>query len=118
MYILSVLDASGQIPRGIFTGNLMDLGNYHQCLALHHALEDIGSIDGKFCLINIPLGPLTEMPWFKLELNTTKILPEIVRRLKFYQRLQIVQMSMTEEVDVRYLIFYAIHISSEMTIIH
>lgn len=42
-----------RIPRGMFEGNLVDLGNYPQCLAIHETMENM-SIEGKYCIINVP----------------------------------------------------------------
>ncbi|XP_069356453.1 nose resistant to fluoxetine protein 6-like [Maniola hyperantus] len=49
------LDAGIRIPRGIFLGNLVDLGNYPQCLGIHENVDDM-SIEGKFCLIRVPIN--------------------------------------------------------------
>ncbi|GBP20422.1 Nose resistant to fluoxetine protein 6 [Eumeta japonica] len=39
-FALPFLDAGFRVPRGILEGNLVDLGNYHQCLAIRQNIED------------------------------------------------------------------------------
>jgi hypothetical protein len=46
-----VADATGKIPAGIFEGNLLNLGNMDECLAVK-ADEDNGTFTGKYCLVN------------------------------------------------------------------
>ncbi|KAJ0175782.1 hypothetical protein K1T71_008941 [Dendrolimus kikuchii] len=112
--LLEFLDAGIRTPRGIFTGNFMDLGNYYQCLALHRSSE-VGAISGKYCLMNIPLSqgnltlpelsqfperleiPLPDTPWFELGTNTRMISQDTVRRWKLYQRMKILKTSVTVE---------------------
>lgn len=52
--IISVLDASARIPRGILLGNLQDLGNYDQCLNINEYLDSI-NIQGKYCMTELPV---------------------------------------------------------------
>lgn len=54
MVFFSVLDAGIKIPRGITSFNLVDLGNYFQCLDIGEDFED-RTIDGKYCMISVPL---------------------------------------------------------------
>ncbi|XP_034827096.1 nose resistant to fluoxetine protein 6-like [Maniola hyperantus] len=49
------LDAGMRVPRGILQGNLVDLGNYLQCLGIHENVNDM-SIEGKFCMIRVPMN--------------------------------------------------------------
>nr|XP_034827099.1 nose resistant to fluoxetine protein 6-like [Maniola hyperantus] len=49
------LDAGMRVPRGILLGNLVDLGNYPQCLGIHENVDDM-SIEGKFCKIRVPVN--------------------------------------------------------------
>ncbi|KAG7305905.1 hypothetical protein JYU34_008457 [Plutella xylostella] len=51
---LKFLDAGIKIPRGITSFNLVDLGNYFQCLDIGEDFED-RTIDGKYCMISVPL---------------------------------------------------------------
>ncbi|XP_069356346.1 nose resistant to fluoxetine protein 6-like [Maniola hyperantus] len=48
-------DAGMRVPRGMFLGNLVDLGNYPQCLGIHGNVDDM-SIEGKFCMIRVPMN--------------------------------------------------------------
>ncbi|XP_061705725.1 nose resistant to fluoxetine protein 6-like isoform X2 [Cydia pomonella] len=48
------LDAGIRLPRGILQGNFVDLGYYHQCLAISENFEP-SDIEGKYCMINIPM---------------------------------------------------------------
>nr|XP_032515089.1 nose resistant to fluoxetine protein 6-like [Danaus plexippus plexippus] len=52
------LDAGIRIPKGFLWGNIVDMGNYHQCLAIS---DDIVQppVEGKYCLIGIPLFEIT-----------------------------------------------------------
>lgn len=53
------LDAGIRTPRGIVEGNLVDLGNYHQCLHIQHKTENSGElIEGKYCTVRVPLYQL------------------------------------------------------------
>lgn len=55
-----MLDASSKIPSGILAGNLEDLGNFDECLAIKEKVNDnIGVIYGKYCQLSIPLQLLT-----------------------------------------------------------
>ncbi|PZC80938.1 hypothetical protein B5X24_HaOG213707 [Helicoverpa armigera] len=53
--LFEFFDASFRTPRGILTGNVMDFGNYHQCLRINQEIP--GSVvEGKYCMINLPLN--------------------------------------------------------------
>lgn len=49
------MDAGIRTPRGVLTGNLMDLGNYYQCLNINEEIPN-SVIEGKYCLIDLPLN--------------------------------------------------------------
>ncbi|KOB65664.1 Uncharacterized protein OBRU01_22304, partial [Operophtera brumata] len=49
-----IFDASARIPRGFMQGNLVDLGDYYQCLGINHRAGDL-QIEGKYCSILIDL---------------------------------------------------------------
>ncbi|KAH8274711.1 hypothetical protein KR026_001879, partial [Drosophila bipectinata] len=57
LWALKVIDSWGSLPSGIFTGNLIDLGNYDECLGINHAVTSSHSIKGKYCLSRVPLAP-------------------------------------------------------------
>ncbi|XP_032515547.2 O-acyltransferase like protein-like [Danaus plexippus] len=50
------VDAGLRIPKGILQGNLKDYGNYHQCLGIHQDVSEDMQIQGKFCLISVPVN--------------------------------------------------------------
>ncbi|XP_052741526.1 nose resistant to fluoxetine protein 6-like [Bicyclus anynana] len=52
-------DATGKIPTGFLSGNLADLGDYHQCLGIRHVDRDM-EIDGKYCMMQYPLKQMQE----------------------------------------------------------
>lgn len=47
-------DAWGNVPSGIFSGNLFDFGNFDQCLNLQHSTDSVGKIFGQHCTLMIP----------------------------------------------------------------
>lgn len=48
------------MPRGILQGNLLDLGNYRQCLGINTEINDM-VFEGKYCQINIGLSDLMNL---------------------------------------------------------
>lgn len=48
-----MFDLWSKFQSGVFNGNLIDLGNYDQCLAFSHQskLENVNEIKGQYCLI-------------------------------------------------------------------
>ncbi|KAI8422371.1 hypothetical protein MSG28_006231 [Choristoneura fumiferana] len=81
-------DASFRIPQGLLTGNLVNLGNYDQCLRINQETES-GRIQGKYCMIgftgqeeiDIPL--LSEQSWSEQlawrKLNISEITKELTK---------------------------------------
>ncbi|XP_072938950.1 O-acyltransferase like protein-like isoform X1 [Epargyreus clarus] len=55
------LDAGIKVPNGIFIGNNVHLGNYHQCLGIHHNAQDM-EIEGKYCMIQVPGNQSFHLP--------------------------------------------------------
>ncbi|CAH0392931.1 unnamed protein product [Bemisia tabaci] len=52
-WALQMLDASSKIPSGLLFGNVVDLGNYDECLAIRSdGFTDHGHSLGKYCLIS------------------------------------------------------------------
>lgn len=47
-------DAWGNIPSGIFSGNVYDFGSFDQCLNFEHYNEVSGEIIGQHCTLLIP----------------------------------------------------------------
>ncbi|XP_026732981.1 nose resistant to fluoxetine protein 6-like [Trichoplusia ni] len=61
LLLLQFADAGLRTPRGILTGNTIDLGNYHQCLGIDHQLEEM-HIQGKYCSIEVPFDQQLHLP--------------------------------------------------------
>ncbi|EDV44675.1 uncharacterized protein Dana_GF20203 [Drosophila ananassae] len=57
LWALKVIDSWGFLPSGILTGNLIDLGNYDECLSINHAVTSSHSVKGKYCFSRYPLAP-------------------------------------------------------------
>lgn len=57
----TVLDSSSKLPSGILSGNLVDFGNFDQCLAISRTIETsllpFHKIKGKYCLGDVKLTP-------------------------------------------------------------
>lgn len=47
---LSVFDAWGKIPSGVFSGNKYALGNFDQCLETREDLGSVGNFIGQYCI--------------------------------------------------------------------
>lgn len=99
------MDAGIRTPRGVLTGNLLDFGNYYQCLKINEEVPD-SVIEGKYCRISLPLNQtwpslptLPELPdgfpeswpedWPQIPLPETnprrmKLKESVVQRLKEY----------------------------------
>ncbi|KAH9642829.1 hypothetical protein HF086_008460 [Spodoptera exigua] len=61
MLLLQFSDAGIRMPRGVLTGNPVDMGNYHQCLGIDHQLPDM-HIEGKYCSILVPVNQTLHLP--------------------------------------------------------
>ncbi|CAH0581524.1 unnamed protein product [Chrysodeixis includens] len=61
LLLLQFADSGLRTPRGILTGNSVDLGNYHQCLGIDHQLEEM-HIQGKYCSIGVPFDQEFHLP--------------------------------------------------------
>ncbi|CAH0581529.1 unnamed protein product [Chrysodeixis includens] len=61
MLLFQFLDAGARVPKGILTGNMVDLGNYHQCLGINLQLEQM-HIQGKYCSILVPFSQNIALP--------------------------------------------------------
>ncbi|XP_017055197.1 nose resistant to fluoxetine protein 6 [Drosophila ficusphila] len=57
VWALKMIDSWGSLPSGILTGNLIDLGNYDECMGVDHAVTTSHSIRGKYCLARFRLAP-------------------------------------------------------------
>jgi len=52
-----VIDSWGSLPSGILYGNLIDLGNFDECLGIDHFVNSSHSVQGQYCLARFPLAP-------------------------------------------------------------
>lgn len=75
------------MPRGILQGNLIDLGNYHQCLGINREIDDM-VIDGKYCQINIGLSDLANIEGTTELDNVIEAFETIKDEVNLYNTLQ------------------------------
>ncbi|XP_017110942.1 nose resistant to fluoxetine protein 6 [Drosophila elegans] len=57
VWALKMIDSWGTLPSGILYGNLIDLGNFDECLGIEHSVTTSHSVQGKYCLARIALAP-------------------------------------------------------------
>lgn len=59
-----MIDAWGKIPAGVFYGNLLEFGNFDECLSVQHNsnIENIGDIMGQYCIARVDITNLTSVP--------------------------------------------------------
>lgn len=55
MFKFAVIEAGLRLPKGVTQGNLLDLGNYQQCLGINKKIEHM-TIKGKYCRISVGLN--------------------------------------------------------------
>lgn len=48
-YSFTVADAWGKLPSGILSGNIIELGNYDQCLKIREQMENDDLFQGQYC---------------------------------------------------------------------
>ncbi|XP_038210028.1 O-acyltransferase like protein-like [Zerene cesonia] len=53
-WALPFLDATAKPPSGILTLNLHEYGDYFECLAIDHSIDDV-HLQGKYCIVGVPL---------------------------------------------------------------
>ncbi|XP_022209524.2 nose resistant to fluoxetine protein 6-like [Drosophila obscura] len=56
LWALKMIDAWGSIPSGLLYGNVMDLGNFDECVKISKEITSSHSINGKYCFINVPIA--------------------------------------------------------------
>lgn len=84
---ISVIDAGIRIPRGILQGNLVDLGNYHQCLGINKQKDDM-VIEGKYCQIKIGLSQLENLGGNNEWENINESIDSIKDKIHLYKRIR------------------------------
>ncbi|XP_046965866.1 nose resistant to fluoxetine protein 6-like [Vanessa cardui] len=100
---MQFIDASGKIPSGILVGNLADLGSYHQCLNIQYLADEL-DVQGKYCLIHVPLNQNTKMDnsqildfgkkWSRLDNYTSKAITRSINLKKLAHLLSGTEYSM------------------------
>jgi len=50
-----VIDSWGTFPNGLLYGNVIDMGNYDECIGINKAIPDNYKIKGKYCFAKISL---------------------------------------------------------------
>ncbi|XP_034117935.1 nose resistant to fluoxetine protein 6-like [Drosophila albomicans] len=58
MWSIKMIDAWGSKPAGILSLNIIDLGNYEQCININQLIATNHAIKGKYCMAEIPFGKM------------------------------------------------------------
>lgn len=71
-----MIDASAKIPNGIYEGNLVDYGNFEECLSVK---DDERSIRGQHCMLKLQIPQkifnlLTNDSKFKINLLNARVI--------------------------------------------
>ncbi|XP_035216417.1 nose resistant to fluoxetine protein 6-like isoform X2 [Stegodyphus dumicola] len=78
--LITVLDADGKIPSGIFLGNLLWMGNYDECLSVHtsYVVNASEGFSGLYCISewNISVPKSFSLPVQQLPIKTGLCLPD------------------------------------------
>ncbi|XP_026315720.1 nose resistant to fluoxetine protein 6-like [Hyposmocoma kahamanoa] len=84
---MTFLEAGPRIPRGILQFNLLDLGNYRQCLGINREVDDM-VIDGKYCLVRTGSPGLASLgDTIELE-NINKAAENLKDKINSFQRIR------------------------------
>ncbi|XP_016995340.2 nose resistant to fluoxetine protein 6 [Drosophila takahashii] len=58
IWALKMIDSWGSLPSGILSGNLIDLGNFDECLGIDHPVANSSRrVQGKYCLARFEVAP-------------------------------------------------------------
>ncbi|XP_001955420.3 nose resistant to fluoxetine protein 6 [Drosophila ananassae] len=60
-WALKMIDSWGSFPSGVLYGTFYDLGNFDECLKVHHEISSSQTILGKYCFMGIPIKDVTEI---------------------------------------------------------
>ncbi|XP_061380661.1 uncharacterized protein LOC116768464 [Danaus plexippus] len=99
--LFEFLDAGLRIPKGIVLGNTVDFGNYHQCIGINRNLDDT-SIEGKYCVIEVPLNQSFSSYKYKINYFDPKFmdLDESVKsKLREYEHMKITGFKLLDGMD-------------------
>lgn len=55
----------------MLTGTTTDFGNYNQCLDISDTYQNDTTIDGKYCMVKVPLNQTLEFPFEIPDFNFT-----------------------------------------------
>lgn len=92
----AVLDAGIRIPRGILMGNVLDMGNYYQCIRINENIPN-SIIEGKYCSISVPLdfwysltmlAGSSEFLWRDADPNKFPLDKDMLYRIKMFRELK------------------------------
>ncbi|KAH8415320.1 hypothetical protein KR222_003250 [Zaprionus bogoriensis] len=54
LWALRMIDSWGSIPSGILTLNVLDLGNFNECVKISKAVSSSHTVNGKYCFAEMP----------------------------------------------------------------
>ncbi|XP_002137010.2 nose resistant to fluoxetine protein 6-like isoform X2 [Drosophila pseudoobscura] len=60
LWALRMIDAWGSIPSGLLYGNIVDLGNFDECIKISNEITSSHSINGKYCFLKLSIGSLPQ----------------------------------------------------------
>nr|XP_049696334.1 O-acyltransferase like protein-like [Helicoverpa armigera] len=92
LLLLQFMDSGFRTPRGVLTGNTVDMGNYHQCIGIDHTNpEEDMHIQGKYATIYVPLIQ-TNLNWpspqhtvsTQFDPTTLQLDPELADKIQEY----------------------------------
>ncbi|EDW67402.2 uncharacterized protein Dvir_GJ24123 [Drosophila virilis] len=55
LWTIKMFDSWGSFPKGLLYGNLIDMGNYDECVGINKAISDNYNIQGKYCRAKLTL---------------------------------------------------------------
>ncbi|XP_032589049.2 nose resistant to fluoxetine protein 6 isoform X3 [Drosophila mojavensis] len=62
LWSMKMIDSWGSLPSGILYLNLLDMGNYGECIKINKQVSSGHSIKGKYCLTEIPILKMLGVP--------------------------------------------------------
>ncbi|XP_068152868.1 nose resistant to fluoxetine protein 6-like [Drosophila tropicalis] len=61
-WALKMIDSWGSLPSGYLVGNVVDLGNYDECVGIRKVISSSHRIKGKYCFLELPIAQ-----WFGVD---------------------------------------------------
>ncbi|XP_017145314.1 nose resistant to fluoxetine protein 6-like [Drosophila miranda] len=71
LWALKMIDAWGSIPSGLLYGNIVNFGNFDECIKISKEITSSHSINGKYCFLNVSFSFLPQ--YVSLLTNQLKI---------------------------------------------